>query len=93
MYSVMFSDDILLHTVPIHEGFACITPSIVSAAAEKEIVRVVLEKLYNMRFDSDTELKSTDNKKTCELPDGIIIPVDAERVHRVDMLFQPNFIS
>ena len=62
-----------------------------SAAAEKEIVRVVLEKLYYMRFDSDTELKSTDNQRTCELPDGIIIPVDAERFHRVDILFQPRF--
>ena len=46
-----------------------------------------------MRFDSDTELESTDNKKTCELPDGIIILVDAERFHRVGLQFQPNFIG
>ena len=65
----------------------------VSAAAGKVTGRVVLEKLYYMRFDSDTELKTTDNKKTCELPDGIIIPVDAERFHRVDILFQPDFIG
>ena len=64
-----------------------------SAAAEKEIVRVVLEKLSYMRFDSDTELKSIDNNKTCELPDGIIIPVCAERFNRVDLWFQPNLLA
>ena len=34
------------------------------AAAEKEIVRVVSEKLYYMCFDSDTELKSIDTNTT-----------------------------
>ena len=37
----------------------------------------------------DTELKSTDKERTCELPDGNIITVDAERFHCVEILFQP----
>ena len=48
--------------------------------AEMELVRDVSEKLCHIAFDYDTELTSTaeaDKFKTCELPDGIIIPVGA----------------
>ena len=53
-------------------GFSC------SATAQKESVRDVKETLCHMRFEYDTELKSTaqvDKKQTHALSDGTIITI------------------
>ena len=61
------------------------------ASAEREIARDISEKLCYVGVDYDTELKSTDKEKTCELPDGNIITVGAKRFRFVKVLFQPSF--
>ena len=67
-----------------------------TAAVERGFVRDVKEKLRHIGEDYDTELKSTaemDKEKTYEFPDRNIISVSAERIHCVDILFQPSFIG
>ena len=66
-----------------------------SATAKNEIVRVVMETFCYMRFDYDTELKSTadfDKKQTHMLSDGNIITVAPnDSIARV--FFQPSVIG
>ena len=74
----------------IEQGYSLI------AAAEREIARDAKEKPCYVCFDLDTEHKSTaemDKEKTYEFPDRNIISVSAERIHCVDILFQPSFIG
>ena len=57
-----------------------------TASAEREIALDISEKLCY-----DTELKPTDQEKTCELPDGNIITVGAKHFRCAKVLFQANF--
>ena len=62
-----------------------------TATAEREIARDNSEKLCYIGVGHDTELKSTDKEKTCELPDGNIITVGAKRFRCEEVLCQPSF--
>ena len=65
-----------------------------TASAVREIARNVTDKPRYIGVEYDTELKpiaATDKEKTCELPDGNIITVGAERFRCAEELLQPRF--
>ena len=65
----------------------------VTAIAERGIAYDLIEKLCYIVVDYDTELKSIEHEKTCELTNCSIISVGAERLHCVSLLFQPSFMA
>ena len=59
-----------------------------------KLLWIVTKKLCYSGMDCDTELNSTaatDKEKTCELSDGNIITVCAERFHCAEVSFHPSF--
>ena len=67
-----------------------------TATAERDIVRDVIDKRFDVALDYDTQLKSTvevDKEKTYVFPDGNIISVGAERFHCAEVPFQPSFTA
>ena len=62
-----------------------------TVSAEREIARDIKENLCYIGVDYDTELKSTDKEKICELPDGNIITVGAKFHRCMEVIFPAKF--
>ena len=62
-----------------------------TATTERAIARDFKENLTYIGLDYDTEHKSTDNEKICELPDGNITTVGAKFPRCTEVFFQPSF--
>ena len=80
-----------LMTILTERGYSFTT------SAEREIVRVIKEKLCYVTLDYELEMKSSAEssniEKTFELPDGNVISVGSERFRCPEALFRPSFLG
>ena len=68
-----------------------------NTTAERAMVRHIKEKLCNVAFDYDEEIKkasfSTENEKSYELPDGQVITLGNERFRCPEAFFRPSLLK
>ncbi|KAM9995484.1 hypothetical protein ACTFIY_001669 [Dictyostelium cf. discoideum] len=96
---VMDSGDGVSHAVPVYDGNA-LPEEIIPfdlAAAEREIVRDIKEKLSYVALDFEAEMQTAASssalEKSYELPDGQIITIGNERFLCPEALFRPSLLG